>query len=76
VPAVFRTLQSQGHVSDEEMFRTFNMGIGYVLIVRPPRGARGITWVESLRASCARQGDALSVIGEIRRGPRSVAFTA
>jgi phosphoribosylformylglycinamidine cyclo-ligase len=76
VPAVFRTLQREGHVSDDEMFRTFNMGIGYVLVVRPPRGARGTTWVESLRASCARQGDTLSVIGEIRRGPRSVELTA
>jgi phosphoribosylformylglycinamidine cyclo-ligase len=33
VPAVFRVLQEGGQVSDDEMFRTFNMGIGMVLIV-------------------------------------------
>ena len=33
VPAVFATLGEAGRVSDAEMFRTFNMGIGYVLVV-------------------------------------------
>ncbi len=33
VPPVFDTLQREGGVSDEEMFRVFNMGIGYVLVV-------------------------------------------
>jgi phosphoribosylformylglycinamidine cyclo-ligase len=33
VPTVFRVLQEAGKVDDVEMFRTFNMGIGYVLVV-------------------------------------------
>lgn len=33
VPAVFKLIQEQGRVPEKEMFRTFNMGIGYVLIV-------------------------------------------
>lgn len=32
VPEVFSVLQDLGSVSDQEMFRTFNMGIGYVAI--------------------------------------------
>ncbi|MEM1148318.1 MAG: phosphoribosylformylglycinamidine cyclo-ligase [Pseudomonadota bacterium] len=32
-PAVFDWLQSAGRVSDDEMYRTFNMGIGMVLAV-------------------------------------------
>ena len=33
VPPLFRLIQDKGHVSEAEMFRVFNMGIGYVLIV-------------------------------------------
>ncbi len=34
-PAVFAWLQREGGVSNEEMWRTFNCGIGFVLIVPP-----------------------------------------
>jgi phosphoribosylformylglycinamidine cyclo-ligase len=33
IPAIFQYLQEQGNVSREEMFRTFNMGMGYAFIV-------------------------------------------
>lgn len=33
VPQLFDTLQRLGNVEEEEMFRTFNMGIGFVAIV-------------------------------------------
>ena len=32
VPAIFQLIQSQGNVPEAEMYRTFNMGIGFVLI--------------------------------------------
>jgi phosphoribosylformylglycinamidine cyclo-ligase len=35
VPAIFKLIQELGNVSQEEMFRTFNMGIGYILVLRP-----------------------------------------
>ena len=35
VPALFRLIQRMGRVSESEMFRVFNMGIGYVLVVSP-----------------------------------------
>ena len=34
-PAVFRWLQEEGNISDAEMLRTFNCGIGLVLVVAP-----------------------------------------
>lgn len=34
VPAIFRLLQEKGRVSEREMYRTFNMGIGMVAVVR------------------------------------------
>src|SRR5262249_33029119 len=33
VPPVFRWLQRLGDIAEEEMFRVFNMGIGFVVIV-------------------------------------------
>jgi phosphoribosylformylglycinamidine cyclo-ligase len=33
VPPIFRYLQNQGDVSREEMYRTFNMGMGYAFIL-------------------------------------------
>ncbi len=33
VPAIFRFLEEQGNVSSEEMYRTFNMGMGYAFVV-------------------------------------------
>lgn len=32
-PKIFRTIQKKGGISQSEMFRTFNMGIGMVLVV-------------------------------------------
>ncbi|WNY26420.1 phosphoribosylformylglycinamidine cyclo-ligase [Methanolapillus ohkumae] len=34
-PAIFKFLQEQGKVSDLEMYKTFNMGMGFVIIVPP-----------------------------------------
>ena len=34
IPPIFRILGSRGQVPDEDMWRTFNMGVGMVLIVR------------------------------------------
>ncbi|HOW35563.1 MAG TPA: phosphoribosylformylglycinamidine cyclo-ligase [Candidatus Omnitrophota bacterium] len=35
VPKIFQTIQAKGNVPEREMFTTFNMGIGLVLIVQP-----------------------------------------
>lgn len=31
-PGIFRIVQKNGRISDREMFRTFNMGVGFILI--------------------------------------------
>jgi phosphoribosylformylglycinamidine cyclo-ligase len=64
---VFRTIQQLGAVSDKEMLRTFNMGIGVVLVV----ARRNLQKVrEALRASRT----AHRMIGETREGSRKVTF--
>jgi phosphoribosylformylglycinamidine cyclo-ligase len=39
VPALFRVIQQQGAIEEEEMFRTFNMGAGIALAVAPDDAA-------------------------------------
>ena len=65
LPPVFDWLQREGRVARDEMFRTFNCGIGYTLIV--PRDAR-----ESTIAALGDLGLDAVTIGEIvpARGDR------
>ena len=65
VPAVFQVLQQQGRVEDGEMFRTFNMGIGYIVVVPAAGADRAAT---TLRAA----GETVHVLGEIVPGERGV----
>ena len=58
LPAVFEWLQREGHVPQVEMWRTFNCGIGYAVIV-----ARAAA--ESTIAALAKLGLAARTIGEI-----------
>ena len=37
VPELFRIIQRRGRISDEEMFRVFNMGVGMIVIVEASR---------------------------------------
>jgi phosphoribosylformylglycinamidine cyclo-ligase len=68
VPPIFRILQEAGHVSDAEMFRVFNMGIGYVLVV-PPEQADAVVGTMGLDT---RDGWAPARLGEIVAGDRGV----
>jgi len=58
LPPVFDWLMREGNVAREEMWRTFNCGVGFTVIL--PRDA-----VSTASALLARHGLASSVIGEI-----------
>ncbi len=49
VPPVFRYLQKLGAIADAEMLRTFNMGVGLVLIVPPARHRRAAARLDRLK---------------------------
>jgi phosphoribosylformylglycinamidine cyclo-ligase len=66
VPPIFRLIQKGGGVSDAEMFRTFNMGIGMVVVVRPED-------LHEVEHSLERRGETSLVIGSVVRGS-GVAF--
>jgi len=63
VPPVFRTICAAARLPDEEAFRTFNMGIGMVLLLRAGDTDRAV-------AHFRRAGVPATVIGEIRKGRR------
>jgi phosphoribosylformylglycinamidine cyclo-ligase len=69
VPAVFRWLQAAGGVPQGDMLRTFNMGIGLILIV-----ARGDADA-SLRALAAAGETGAVRIGEIAAGRGQVVYS-
>jgi len=50
-PPIFSLIQKEGKISDEEMYRTFNMGIGMVLIVRPDKTKKIIDELKQLNFS-------------------------
>ncbi len=58
VPEIFQKIQKKGKIADSEMFRTFNMGIGMVLIT-PPQN------ISKVRAILKKQGVKNFVIGEV-----------
>jgi phosphoribosylformylglycinamidine cyclo-ligase len=46
VPPIFTWLEQQGNIERLEMFNTFNMGIGYVLLVSPSDADATLSWLQ------------------------------
>lgn len=67
VPYVFRFFQSIGEISEEESFRTFNMGIGYIIIVPEMAKERAILELQ-------RGGYEAFIIGIIEKGNKGVRY--
>jgi phosphoribosylformylglycinamidine cyclo-ligase len=62
---VFEWLAKTGSIAAAEMYRTFNCGIGMIVVVAPADVEAALT---ALKAS----GETASVIGSVGRGPRGV----
>jgi phosphoribosylformylglycinamidine cyclo-ligase len=67
VPGVFSFLQKAGPVEETEMFRVFNMGIGFVLVVAPD-------FAKSIVHKLKRYGEKVYKIGTITAGTGKVIF--
>ena len=66
-PEIFQWLQSEGSIDDTEMLRTFNCGIGLVIIVSSDTAAQAH---EMLQAS----GETVYRLGEVQAGSRGIVF--
>lgn len=63
VPEIFQEIQQRGDISNEDMFRTFNMGIGMVLCVPKEQADAVMTRATEL-------GETVDRIGEIVEGDK------
>ena len=67
VPPLFAMLESEGRIGREEMLRTFNLGIGLILVARPQVA-------EGLQRALRRRGEACHIVGSIVKGRRRVLY--
>ncbi|MEW5795142.1 MAG: phosphoribosylformylglycinamidine cyclo-ligase [Candidatus Zixiibacteriota bacterium] len=65
IPPIFDFLQKEGEIDDEEMYRAFNMGVGYIIVVAPEA-------VGPVIDRLAEQGERGYEIGEIIKGDHKV----
>ena len=68
VPTIFREIRDVGRVSDEEMARVFNLGIGMVVVVPSSQAAA------ALEALAAAGQPGAAVVGEVVDGAGPVVF--
>ena len=57
LPAVFQWLQEQGGVAGEEMFRTFNCGVGMVIVIAPEHLNAALTFLRAAGESAWKLGE-------------------
>ncbi|AEG15276.1 phosphoribosylformylglycinamidine cyclo-ligase [Desulfofundulus kuznetsovii DSM 6115] len=67
VPPVFSLIQSIGRVAEEEMLRTFNMGLGLVMVVPAEQ-------TDALLTHLSQLGEKAYLVGEIAGGEREVKY--
>ena len=65
VPPVFQLLQELGNVPEEDMYRTFNMGIGYVVVI-------SASDLDLFCEAMHKQGEKFHLLGEVVSGKGKV----
>jgi len=65
VPAIFDLIQDLGRVPEEDMYHTFNMGVGFILVV-PEEEA------EQTASRLSASGETAYRVGRIEKGERGV----
>ncbi|OIB01564.1 phosphoribosylformylglycinamidine cyclo-ligase [Paenibacillus sp. LC231] len=65
---IFKLMQEKGSISNKDMFTTFNMGIGMVLVVKEQDADGVLQYLRSV-------GEEAYVIGRVTEGERIVTFT-
>ena len=65
MPKIFRLIQNKGNIEDKEMYHTFNMGCGMVLIVEAKSAKTIISKLTEFKLKSW-------VIGEVVKGKKQV----
>ncbi|PLS17023.1 phosphoribosylformylglycinamidine cyclo-ligase [Bacillus sp. M6-12] len=61
IPPIFKLLQNKGKLNEEEMYNIFNMGIGFVVVVKEEEAAELVSFLNQL-------GETAAVIGRVASG--------
>jgi len=64
---VFEVMQEIGNVAETEMFRTFNMGVGMVIVAAELNAAK-------IKAQVESAGEACYQIGRVTKGEQKVSY--
>lgn len=64
---VFTVMQQIGNVSEAEMYRTFNMGVGMVIVTSAAEA-------EKIKSHLEQRGDSVEEIGRVTEGNREVSI--
>jgi phosphoribosylformylglycinamidine cyclo-ligase len=67
IPPLFQFLQKHGSVAEDEMFRTFNMGIGLLIVC-------AVSDVDDVLDRLQDAGESARVVGRIERGSGQVVY--
>lgn len=67
IQPIFKLMQKDGAISNRDMFTTFNMGVGMVLVVPAEQAEQAV-------ALAKEQGEQAYVIGKVTSGSRIVTF--
>ena len=62
---IFKLMQEIGHIADAEMFRTFNMGVGMVIVCDKQDA-------EAIKSHLQERGETVYEIGRVTQGNREV----
>lgn len=72
-PPIFAVIQEMGGIGDEEMFRVFNMGVGFCVVVPEPEAGRAIAVGDECGIPGMRLGTVTEACpGEVRIDARGV----
>jgi phosphoribosylformylglycinamidine cyclo-ligase len=64
---IFKLMQEIGNVSEAEMYRTFNMGAGMVVVTSPQD-------LDAVKSHLKQQGASVYQIGRVTKGNREVSI--
>jgi phosphoribosylformylglycinamidine cyclo-ligase len=67
VPPLFEHLRELGSVTQDEMYRTFNMGIGLIAVIPAEK-------IKKAKAVLNRANERHCIVGRIVRGTRKVVY--
>jgi len=67
IPKIFKMIQKKGKISDQEMFRTFNMGIGLAVVINKRHAKKAITFLKT-------KGIKAHLIGKVVNDKRRIIF--